>query len=244
MPPARYLVWSAIVAAVLIEVVALVYLESSAVRPATLTPQEIARSRLVTARLSVNPDEYFKEAEAYLKEYPADWGTRLELAGEYGKRGKHAAALPHYQAALKDRPRDVNILLGAARACGLLNQHDLAVSYFEEASRVDPKNARVFRELGMALHRKGDTTRAIDALQKSLTLDPNQRDLTSLINRIAQGKTAGAVPPGAPPRPPGFPGAPTPAGMPGTRPPTPGPPPPPRPVDPSRYGLDRGAPGP
>jgi tetratricopeptide (TPR) repeat protein len=220
------------------EVVGVVYYLESTTSSASLSPHRIALGQLSDALLHDPPDKVRAAYESYLAGYPGNTKTRMEFAGFLEKQMHPSAALGQYQTVCQQEPRNVEALKGLARCHSALGHHDLAALHLEDATRIRPDDAPLLKELGLACHRAGDPGRAMEALHRSLAIDPNQHDLLSLISQIAQEKKAGDNPDaahGASRRLAG--GAWNPAVPLGTAPRLPGPAVP-SPVDPMRYGLE------
>jgi tetratricopeptide (TPR) repeat protein len=238
--PALWLVLILVAAA---EVVGVVYYLGSTTSSASLSPHRIALGKLSDALLHDPPDKVRAAYESYLAGYPGNTKTRMEFAGFLEKQSQPSAALAQYQAVSQQEPRSIEALKGLARCHSALGHHDLAALHLEDATRIRPDDAPLLKEFGLACHRAGDPGRAMEALHRSLAIDPNQQDLFPLVAQIAQGKSAGDDSPslGTTRRMMGP--AASPALSPDFGPRVPAPPVP-RPVDPARYGLGRNPGGP
>lgn len=129
----------------------------------------------------------FARAEELLKD-TADRGERLFLGRILLARGRLAEARAIFAAAFKEDAKNPEASRGLAAAYLALGQADLAVIYAERAANLLKDDPTVWRELGLAQEKKGDSMGALASFQRSLELDRDQADLNRLVQELLTGK--------------------------------------------------------
>ncbi len=134
--------------------------------------------------LRISP-EAFAAAESGLRGRPGDRQARLALARFYEAENRPEDALRHFQVLIRSDAKNVASRKGAARCLAALGRRREATAAWREALKLAPDDPEIYRDLGLALHRTGDSRRALRYLRKSLDLDPKQEKLADLVSRIA-----------------------------------------------------------
>jgi putative PEP-CTERM system TPR-repeat lipoprotein len=146
----------------------------------------------------------------WLKEHPADIGSRVYLAETDLAEKQNKAAIEQFQAILQQEPKNVVALNDLAWA--YQQEKDArALDYAEQANEIAPNNPAVLDTLGWILVDQGNWSRGLPLLQKATTLAPNAADIQyhfavallksgdkakarkELEQLLASGKTFGAI---------------------------------------------------
>lgn len=118
-----------------------------------------------------------QEVEQYIKRQPNNYELRLQAASFYMRRGFHAAAIPHLQAATRLRPKEVFAWIGLGDAQALAGKLKDARASYERARALAPQEPLVYRGLGeLYLHEK-QLEKAKQTFLKGLKLNPSSLDL-------------------------------------------------------------------
>lgn len=121
-----------------------------------------------------------KEADArtlqWLKDNPADTGTRVYLAGSMMSRGHAKAAIEQYEIALKAAPQNPAILNNLAYAYQQ-EKDPRALETAEAAFKAAPESPIVMDTLGWILVDKGNDPRGLDLLRKAGAAAPKVPDI-------------------------------------------------------------------
>ena len=137
-------------------------------------------------------DQEFDRAKEILEDIlrarPHRIDAKLLLGQVHKELGKLAEARDLFQEALKTDSKNVRAAKGLAATYEELGQEDLAVAYWQRASSLDRDDASIWRKLGLAQYKTGNTTGAMTALSQSLALDNNQADLAGLVGDLAAGR--------------------------------------------------------
>ena len=99
--------------------------------------------------------------------------THLHLASVLAKRGRHAEAVGHAQAAVKKLPRNIRASIVHARLLMKLKRFDDTVIAWGRVLNLDSTSVDAFTAIGLAcvqLHRWDD---GIDAFEKAVSLEPD-----------------------------------------------------------------------
>ena len=80
-------------------------------------------------------------------------------------------------------PNDPGVCLELARIYNLIGCKDKAIVILEAAARQNPHNHVVLRDLGIA-YMSTDRRKALENLQESLRLNPNQNKVKELIRLL------------------------------------------------------------
>jgi tetratricopeptide (TPR) repeat protein len=150
--------------------------------------------------LKVAYESYSKALEIAPKgDYTEELKVRMQaVAVAYIKRGiagfadkKFADALNAFETALKILPNDTNTVFNAALSADRSGNYEKAVMYYSKSIEMNPKEQKIHGLLINALMAKGDTARAIEAIQNGRKNFPD--DFSILLAQIniylAQGKS-------------------------------------------------------
>lgn len=139
------------------------------------------QGEIATRRFEVNTEEFKRRTRQVVIAV-----GRLDYEG---KRFNTATAM--FQKAVRAWEGDPvpHYYLGKiAQETGAGQKIDQAIGHFADATRVDPKYAPAYRELGLALYRKGQRPQAVEALERYLALDPRAKDAAEVRNAIVELK--------------------------------------------------------
>jgi tetratricopeptide (TPR) repeat protein len=81
-------------------------------------------------------------------------------------------------------PKNDAYLEMLARTCASQSQYAQALAYLERSLELNPWHARNYVLKAELLAFLGDRERALEAMEKALALDPNQRDLSERIKQL------------------------------------------------------------
>lgn len=92
------------------------------------------------------------------------------------KQFKYKEAEPLFCLALKSNPKDVSALLGLSRVYRHQGKFNQSHSHVEAATNIEPGNALCYIERAKLLQAVGRSSKAIQALQKAVALEPNNSE--------------------------------------------------------------------
>jgi putative PEP-CTERM system TPR-repeat lipoprotein len=107
----------------------------------------------------------------WLKDHPGDSSFRMHIAQAAIAAKDYRTATQHYRKLLDTQPNSVVLLNNLAWAEGQLNDPK-AIEHAEKANTLAPNQPAVMDTLAVLLMQKGDTTRAVDLLQKASAAAP------------------------------------------------------------------------
>ncbi len=149
--------------------------------------------RLTLAKAAFADRDYAR-AETLLREMlkalPDHRGARVFLGRVLVERGRLLEARDLLSGVLKDDPKDYEATRAMAAALRGLGQRDLAAASLQRAAQLDGgrTDPGLYKELGILERERGDALAALTALQQSLSLDPNQEDLRTVLAELGTGK--------------------------------------------------------
>ena len=138
--------------------------------------QLIAEGRLPEARV-----EFEKALAAGGPQLPM---ARWKLALLSIDSGDAARALELLTPIEQDFPDQYDVVAGLGLAYGLTADCPKGVGYLERATTLRPPDTNVLNVLGNCYRRLGDNTKAADAFQRSLKLNPNQEHVAKLLAEV------------------------------------------------------------
>lgn len=140
--------------------------------------------RITQAKVAL-ADREFAEAEKLARE--AGEPGRLVLGRALLERGRLLEARDVFSSLLKLRAEDPDALRGMGAVLEGLGQHEAALGYLQKAARLR-NSADDWKALGLLQRERGDSLGALTSLQRSLKLDPQQADLSSMLTDLVTGK--------------------------------------------------------
>jgi tetratricopeptide (TPR) repeat protein len=137
-----------------------------------------------------------KEAEAHLKDAlsldPTFVPAAVNLADLYRSLGREADGEATLRAALQHSPCDPALLYARGLSMARQGQHVKALNLLATATNSDPRNARYAYVYAVALNDAGQTSAAIDTLERSIKSHPYDRDsLAALVIYLDQTRKRG-----------------------------------------------------
>ena len=137
-----------------------------------------------------------KEAEAQLKDAlsldPTFVPAAVNLADLYRSLGREADGEATLRAALQRSPSHPALLYALGLAMARQGQHAKALNLLATAAGGVPRNARYAYVYAVALHDAGQTSAAIDTLERSIKSHPYDRDsLAALVIYLDQTRNRG-----------------------------------------------------
>lgn len=115
------------------------------------------------------------QAEQHLKKYleqnPENLFARKLLVSTLLKSGQAERAISTLAPALKVTQKDAQLFVLAGEAYMQTKEFTKATEYFEKASVIAPEVAQIRTSLGMSILGQGDGARAINELEKAISLD-------------------------------------------------------------------------
>lgn len=147
--------------------------------------KEVLKTRKLESALS--------RLQGKLKEGKGTAAEHYELGSVYLDKKLFAQALPQFQKAIKLRELEGADVAAVYNAMGYTyfaqEQYDLAVRHYKDALKNYPDYVIALNNLGHVYEKKGLTTKAIEAYDKALELEPKndtaQRRSESLKKRVA-----------------------------------------------------------
>ena len=118
----------------------------------------------------------FQLAVNWMSAHPKDLQVRAAMADAYARSGNFPAARDAYQLLLKLDPNDGPALNNLANVLMTLNDPG-AIDMAERAVARSPNSASAIDTLGWALHRGGQSARALQLLRDARLRDPNNPDV-------------------------------------------------------------------
>jgi tetratricopeptide (TPR) repeat protein len=145
---------------------------------------------VAAASVSAGRAAYFHDdlnfSRQWLRTNPDSVNARYNLALALARRGDHAGAVEHYNAAVRIRPDYAyahNNLGNALLALGRIEQ---GIAALREANRLDPDYAEARHNLGIALAGQGKLEEATRELREAARLDPARAEVrNNLGNALA-----------------------------------------------------------
>jgi tetratricopeptide (TPR) repeat protein len=129
-----------------------------------------------------------------LKDRPDDRAARLLLARVLGERGRLKEAKELFEAALQADSKDQEAIRGLARVLVASGDAAGAARWLRKATDLRPDDALVWKELGLAQKEAGDSIGAFASIQRSLTIDPDQADLSALVGDLVKAPSTLTIP--------------------------------------------------
>jgi len=133
-----------------------------------------------------------ERAEALFREHVRRFPDSAEgwsnLAAVHARRGQYAEALPLYERALQANPKLAPVHFNIAVSLGQLKRYAEAAAHLRAFLAQHPKDARAYQLLGLCLMESGDPRGALEALEKSYRLNP---DDSSILYALAYAHARG-----------------------------------------------------
>jgi putative PEP-CTERM system TPR-repeat lipoprotein len=128
----------------------------------------------------------------WVKSAPEDFSVRSYFGSYLLQQGKYREAAAELEAVLRQRPKDANVLNNLAWALAQLND-PRAREYAEAALRENGNDPAILDTLGSLLVRDGQPARAVELLERALSIDPNTHVRYHLAQAYMRaGNSAGA----------------------------------------------------
>ena len=172
---------------------------ASAIRRIEELPQEAwripeaARERVRSARRLDRFDEALERLRAVLAARPGDGASLSLLAELLADRGELAGAAEALRTALRLSPTSNDIRLRLAELLSSNDQLDEGLKLFAEAEAVCPDEPEVFERKGRALLYAGRKDGALEALERSLVLRPQNPGLRDAVRALRGSETSAAT---------------------------------------------------
>lgn len=115
-----------------------------------------------------------EERKAYIDPVKAE--QEKELGNEKFKNGDYPAAIKHYSEAIRRNPDDPKIYSNRAACYTKLAEFNLGLKDCDECIRLDPKFIKGHIRKGKIYQGLKQLTKAQDAYQKALDIDPNNQE--------------------------------------------------------------------
>lgn len=134
--------------------------------------RQVLRTRQLELNLSRLQQNLSKE-KGTAEEY-------YELGSIYLDKQLYTQALVQFQKALKckapiDEESKALIYNALGYSYAALEQYDLGIRQYKDALKLNPEYVTAWNNLGFAFDRKGLTVQALEAYEKALELDPNNK---------------------------------------------------------------------
>jgi arylsulfatase A-like enzyme/Flp pilus assembly protein TadD len=128
-----------------------------------------------------------RRLEALLARDPSDQAALVKLGVARVRSGALGQAVDLFEKAVVLDPRDPEALLDLAGALAKSGRTGEALPYFERAIEAGGPTTVALNGLGFARLESGDAAGALDALRRSLALDPRQAQVAQAVARLARG---------------------------------------------------------
>ena len=145
-----------------------------------LSPLALAK-RLFSARDYVGAK---RSVDRILSGEPEDIEAKVLLGAIMGAQGRFREAQAHFSEILKEDPKNFDATVGLAKSQQALGRNDLALHTWRRATRLRKDDYQAWRGLAFAQIEARDSFGAIHAIQRSLALKPDQRDLSQVMTQI------------------------------------------------------------
>jgi tetratricopeptide (TPR) repeat protein len=159
-----------------------IYEEMAAQQETNLEDALFARNRLAAMALMEKDVDGARKIIDEVLELEAENADALVQKAKFQvKDGDFEGAIAGLRTVVRNNPEAVKarMLLAATQEANGAN--DLALDNYSEVLRVQPKNSKALHNAGRLLRKRGDLTGAEEALQKALEIDPENKDIASLL---------------------------------------------------------------
>lgn len=146
----------------------------------------LSRAKIAYADRDLTQSE--KLLRDILRKTPGDLGATLLLARVTHDLGRAAEAARLYKRVLQANGKSFTAAQGLAEIHEAAGQSDMAISYWQRASALKRDDPTLWRKLGMAQVKAGDSRGAFTSLSQSLALDRSQSDLAVFVGDLAAGR--------------------------------------------------------
>lgn len=109
----------------------------------------------------------------HVRQFPGSAEGWSNLAAVHARRGQYAEAVPLYERALKANPKLTPVHFNLAVSLGQLKRYAEAAAQLRVFLKTHPREARARQLLGLCLMESGDPRGALEELEKSYRLNPN-----------------------------------------------------------------------
>jgi tetratricopeptide (TPR) repeat protein len=117
---------------------------------------------------------------------------RAGLGALYLAKGNSPSAQESLKEALRIKPNFPLALYNMGIALAMQGKSSEAIPFFEQAGRAGPPTVGLLNALAKAYQETGQTPKAIQALQRSLALQPSQPDQQKMLRRLQSGRPPAA----------------------------------------------------
>ena len=107
-----------------------------------------------------------------------------DLAGVYWKQRRYVEAEPHYEVVIADDRTDTEIIYRLGLICLTLEKYADAVVRFKQVIDLNAAHVHAYGALGIAYQKLGANSKAIEALEKVLQLDPNNKNASEMLKQL------------------------------------------------------------
>ncbi|GAG45188.1 unnamed protein product, partial [marine sediment metagenome] len=114
--------------------------------------------------------------------------ARWKLGESYIRSGKADQAMEMFAPLEADFPRQFEVIAGLGYAHYLKGVFDKAVDYLTRAMQIRPADTTLLNALGESFMQIGDRERAKEALERSLSMNPDQEAVKELLAKVEQSK--------------------------------------------------------
>lgn len=161
-------------------------------QPPAASPARIDRAREAYLQHDLSGTE--RLLRDILQDSPEDRAARRLLGRVLCERGRLGEARLCYESLLKADPKDFEALRGQARVLRASGQPGAAVRPLQAATEIRKDDPVAWKELGAAQREAGDTMSAFTSVQKALSLDPGQEDLSLELGELLRSQPAVGAP--------------------------------------------------
>jgi len=109
----------------------------------------------------------------HVRQFPGSAEGWSNLAAVHARRGQYSEAVPLYERALKADPKLTQVHFNLAVSLGQLKRYADAAAHLRIFLKSYPNEARARQLLGLCLMESGDPRGALEELEKSYRLNPN-----------------------------------------------------------------------
>jgi tetratricopeptide (TPR) repeat protein len=153
--------------------------------PLDRTPENELYLALAQVRMDNNLDAGIAQFSAVIRKYrPQQAEFYIELGDALRRRGKANDSIPLFQSALRHQPDLLAGWIGLGSALEALARYPKALEAFGRALGLAPTDGVLWQEIAQMYIEQGQTSLAMDALTRSVALDPTVPQTHQLLGTL------------------------------------------------------------
>jgi len=148
----------------------------------------------VVLQLEANYDDAEKAFQKAISLDPKNADYRAGLGALYLAKGETARAQESLKEAIRDKPNFALALYNLGIALAMEKKPAEAIPFFEQAQRSGPPSVGLLNALAKAYQETGQTPKAVQALQRSLRLQPAQPEQQKRLQKLKSERPSRKTP--------------------------------------------------